>query len=75
MSPKQNILHSTEIGFVPNHRISDIITLRNFNVKYVLNTPKGKLFKCFIDFKIKKGLRFTIVTMVMVFFTNSYNIT
>lgn len=74
--PQQNILHSAQIGFVPtNHPTSHIITPRNFNVKYVLNTPEGKLFTFFIDFKIKKGLRFAIVTMVMVFFTNSYNIT
>ena len=51
---QQNILHSAQIGFVPNHLTCDTITLPTLNVKYVLNTPKGKIIYVVIDFKIKK---------------------
>ena len=47
-----NILHHAQIGFLPNHRTSDLIfTLRTLVDKFVTHTTKGKLYTCFIDFK------------------------
>ena len=49
---KNGILHRSQIGFLPNHRTSDhIFTLKTLIDKYVTNSPKGKLYTCFIDFK------------------------
>lgn len=47
-----NTLHPSQIGFVPGNRTSDhIFSLRTLIDKYVLNTTKGKLFGCFVDFR------------------------
>lgn len=49
---KNEILHNSQIGFLPNHRTSDhIFTLRTIIDKYVLNRSGGKVYACFIDLK------------------------
>ena len=56
--PQQNILHSVQNRFrtKPSHLWYNHTTNFNYQVciKY-LNTPKGKLFTCCIDLKIKKA--------------------
>lgn len=49
---KENLLHNSQIGFMPRHRTSDhIFTLKCLVDRYVSNTPRGKIYACFIDFK------------------------
>ena len=49
---ENNILHKSQIGFLPHQRTSDhIFTLRSIVDKYVLNRSGGKVYACFIDFK------------------------
>lgn len=49
---KNELLHNSQIGFLPHHRTSDhIFTLRSIVDKYVLNRSGGKVYACFIDLK------------------------
>ena len=49
---KHDILHKSQIGFLPNYRTTDhIFTLRTIIDKYVKNISGGKIYACFIDFK------------------------
>lgn len=49
---KNNLLHNSQIGFMPNQRTSDhIFTLRCIIDKYVTNCSGGKVYACFIDLK------------------------
>ena len=49
---KNDLLHKSQIGFLPNHRTTDhIFTLRTIIDKYVKNARNGKIYACFIDFK------------------------
>ena len=49
---KNNILHNSQIGFMPNFRTSDhIFTLRTLIDQHVINKKKGRIYACFIDFK------------------------
>jgi len=49
---QNNILHNSQIGFLPGNRTSDhIFTLRTIIDKYVKNTNGGRIYACFIDFK------------------------
>ena len=52
-SLKTNIIHCSQIGFLPNHRTADhISSLKTLiDIKYVIHTSKGKLFSCFVDFR------------------------
>ena len=47
-----NLLHNSQIGFLPENRTADhIFALHTLIDKYVTNTPRGKLFCCFVDFR------------------------
>ena len=47
-----NLLHNSQIGFLPGNRTADhIFALRTLIDKYVTNTPRRKLFCCFVDFR------------------------
>ena len=49
---KHNLIHKSQIGFLPNNRTTDhIFTLRTIIDKYVKNVSGGKIYACFIDFK------------------------
>ena len=49
---ERNLLHPSQIGFLPGFRTSDhIFSLRTIIDMNVTHTPKGKLFCCFIDLK------------------------
>ena len=53
---ERNLPHPSQIGFLPGFCISDrIFSLRTIIDKNVTQTPKGKLFCCFIDFHLKKA--------------------
>ena len=46
-----NILHKSQIGFLPNNRTADhVFTLRTLIDKYVHNHNE-KIYACFVDFK------------------------
>lgn len=46
------MLHPSQIGFIPGNRTSDhIFTLKTLIDKYTLNSNKGKIYACFVDFK------------------------
>ena len=46
------ILHRSQIGFLPGHRALDhIFSLRTLIDQHVTNSPRGKLYTCFVDFK------------------------
>ena len=46
-----NILHKSQIGFLPNNRTADhVFTLRTLIDKYVHN-HKEKIYVCFVNFK------------------------
>ena len=46
-----NILHKSQIGFLPNNRTADhLFTLRTLIDKYVHNHNE-KIYACFVDFK------------------------
>ena len=46
-----NILHNSQIGFLPNHRTADhVLTIRTLVDKYVHNHDE-KIYACFVDFK------------------------
>ena len=47
-----NIIDRSQIGFQKDHRPTDhIFTLKTLINKHVYNTPKGKLYACFVDLK------------------------
>ena len=47
-----NIIDPCQIGFQAKSRTSDhIFSLKTLINKYVHNTPKGKIYACFVDFK------------------------
>ena len=47
-----NIISSSQIGFVENHRTSDhIFTLKTLINRYVHQEPRGKIYACFVDFR------------------------
>ena len=47
-----NILHPSQIGFLPNHRTADhILTLKSLIDKYVYQTTNGKIYACFVDLR------------------------
>ena len=49
---KENLLHNSQIGFLPLFRTSDhIFTIRCIIDRYVTNTSCGRIYACFIDFK------------------------
>ena len=51
-SKTNNIIDRSQIGFQKGHRPTDhIFTLKTLINKHVYNTPKGKLYACFVDFK------------------------
>ena len=46
-----NILHKSQIGFLPNNRTADhVFTLRTLVDKYV-HDHNGKIYACFVDFR------------------------
>ena len=46
-----NILHNSQIGFLPNNRTADhVLTLRTLIAKYV-HCHQEKVYACFVDFK------------------------
>ena len=46
-----NILHNSQIGFLPNNRTADhVLTIRTLVDKYVHNHNE-KIYACFVDFK------------------------
>ena len=46
-----NILHKSQIGFLPKHRTADhVFTLRTMIDKYVHNHNE-KIYACFVDFR------------------------
>ena len=49
---KENkILYPSQIGFLPGNRTADhVFTLQTLYDKYVMNTNRGKLYACFVDF-------------------------
>ena len=49
---ENDIIHPSQIGFLTGNRTADhIFTLRTLYEKYVLNSNRGKLYVCFVDFK------------------------
>ena len=49
---ENNILSNSQIGFLEESRTVDhVFSLKTLINKYVYNTPKGKMFACFIDFR------------------------
>ena len=51
MSNSLNILHKSQIGFLPNNRTADhVLTLRTLIDKYV-NCHHEKVYACFVDFR------------------------
>jgi hypothetical protein len=49
---ENNILHPSQIGFLPNDRTADhILTLKSLIDKYVYQTTNGKIYACFVDFR------------------------
>ena len=47
-----NIISSSQIGFMENHRTSDhIFTLKTLINRYVHQEPRGKIYACFVDFR------------------------
>ena len=49
---KYNIIDPCQIGFQAKSRTSEhIFSLKTLINKYVHNTPKGKIYDCFVDFK------------------------
>ena len=49
---ENDIIHPSQIGFLTGNRTADhIFTLRILYEKYVLNSNRGKLYVCFVDFK------------------------
>ena len=52
LSNNYKILHRSQIGFSPGHCTSDhIFSLRTLIDQHVTNSPRGKLYTCFVDFK------------------------
>ena len=50
-SKTKELLHPSQIGFLPNNRTADhILTLKTVHDKYV-NQNNGKIYACFIDLK------------------------
>ena len=50
-SKSKNLLHPSQIGFIPGNRTSDhIFTLKTLHDKYI-NQNNEKIFACFVDFK------------------------
>ena len=46
-----NILHNSQIGFLPNNRTADhVLTLRTLIDKYV-HCHQEKVYACFVDFR------------------------
>ena len=49
---ENDIIHPSQIRFLPGNRTADhIFTLRTLYEKCVLNSNRGKLYVCFVDFK------------------------
>ena len=48
----KNLIHPSQIGFMPGCRTADhIFTLKTLHDKYVNDQNNGKIYACFVDFK------------------------
>jgi hypothetical protein len=49
---QENIIHPSQIGFMPGNRTADhILTLKTLPDKYVKQHKKKNIYACFVDFK------------------------
>ena len=68
-SQSKNLIHPSQIGFIPGNRTADhIFTFKTLHDKYIKHENNKKMYACFVDFKRKHLTQFGMKD----FFTNYY---